>query len=194
MGNSILKIKKSGEKVMKTLRLFAVAILFIYFSSSFAQEGIEYLESPLATIKSVEKHIFTDCSQNTETTNYIEESYIMTGRSIWNSYDSDSKCYDYHNVDYITCYKFNLTIPANAIITSIKITTTSGGEGYIVAAPTNLFNLSAEYKYNTVKGGESICGFPTSNPIDNDWVDITSYASQFRSNGFFYTRCIFQLE
>ncbi|MEW6196948.1 MAG: T9SS type A sorting domain-containing protein [Bacteroidota bacterium] len=170
---------------MKTLRLFAVAILFIYFSSSFAQEGIEYLKSPLATIKSVEKHIFTDCSQNTETTNYIEDSYIMTGKSIYNSYDSDSKCYDYHNVDYVTCYKFDLTIPANAIITSIKITTTSGGEGYIVAAPTNLFNLSAEDKYNTVKGGESICGFPTSNPVDNDWIDITSYASQFRSNGFF---------
>lgn len=185
MGNSILKIKKSGEKVMKTLRLFAVVILSIYFSSSFAQEGIEYLKSPLATIKSVEKHILTDCSQNTETTSYIEDSYIMTGKSIYNSYDSDSKCYDYHNVDYVTCYKFDLTIPVNAIITSIKITTTSGGEGYIVAAPTNLFNLSAEDKYNTVKGGESICGFPTSNPVDNDWIDITSYASQFRSNGFF---------
>lgn len=107
---------------MKTLRLFALTLLFIHATNSFAQDGIQHLASPSVTTTSVKKESITYCAAGQgSTTDYFEEGFNGTGWITWTNYDSNNKCYNNGYADYISCYKFTLSIPANAIITSIRI-------------------------------------------------------------------------
>lgn len=127
----------------------------------------------------VKKDFTYQCFGGTIGNYSYDGSYEVGYQSTW-FYGSSQSCQDNRQIEYRTGFKFQMPIPSNGVLNSVKVRNTSTYSGALVELPINSQSLSAPDFFSAVGSGSSISDMPNTN-----WVDITSYASQFISNGYF---------
>jgi hypothetical protein len=94
--------------------------------------------------------------------------------------DSEKKCTRSISQTYNRAYKFYFSLPSNAILTSVLLTVGCSYNTEIVALPVDVFTYSAGDMFGAINSGDNLFDAPVTGN-----QDITSYASQFLSDGAF---------
>lgn len=162
---------------MKTTKKFMYLLILFCSANFFAQtNGIIQFADRYPSAATVRYYQETGC--------YNSYSYTRTGSEVGysysNIYDSQLKCYRSINQYYNRAYKFYFSLPSNAVLKKVELLVSNTFNAEIVGVPVDIFNYTDPNFFGSIDGGGNLFNVPVSG-----YQEITSYASQFLSNGAF---------
>ncbi len=162
---------------MKTKKVFLYLLILFSVGNYFAQtQGIVQFADRYPSTASVRYYLETGC--------YNSYSYTRAGSEIGSTYtstyDSQLKCYRNITQTWNRAFRFNFSLPTNAVLTKVELLVSSNYSAEIVGVPADIFSYTDPNFFNTINNGSNLFSLPAS-----AYQDITSYASQFLSNGAF---------
>jgi len=168
---------------MKTAQVYFIFTLFVFVNVVFPQSGIIEWQTGSPYSKTSHYYNYHYCQAGGgNQTYYNNDDAYSTGYAMFSSWDSYSECYDVQVDKYKTIYKVVFQRPTpTATLEKVEISVSSSTGGNIEGLSPNDYSLYAEDLFNTIGTGSVLFSYGST----GEYQDITSFASQYLSTGYF---------
>jgi len=163
---------------MKTQKSLLFFIILFSFANFLAQpQGIQQIVTRYTVAEaSVKYYNENGCYSSSSYSRF--DPYV--GYLYTSNYNSQLHCYRNISQKWNRAFKFDFSLPSNAILTKVELLVSNNYNAEIVTAPEDIFNYSDVDFYTSIQVGSKLFDVPTT-----EYQDITNYASQYLSYGHF---------